>query len=164
MYKYILFSALSAFALSAQTADTETVRTTGMVGIGSNQTAQLNLLNPGVLPPAMGEICTAAVSFVDDAGTTLKTGTLAVPPGHSLAFTLNSASDISVVAPARREIRATITIPAIVPVSSASSTSPTPSCKVIPTLELFDNGTGRTLVILGHAHEVPSVVTPTTSN
>ena len=44
---------LSAVALSAQvTSVIPAVQTTGMVGLGDAQTAQLNLLNPGVEPPA----------------------------------------------------------------------------------------------------------------
>src|ERR1700677_1733917 len=83
-YKYVLSVcalALSAVALSAQTtAVTSTVETTAMVGLAQGQTAQLNLLNPGVQPQAAGVICTAAVSFFDATGTLLKTSTLSVAP------------------------------------------------------------------------------------
>jgi hypothetical protein len=37
------------------------VKTTAMIGLAQGQTAQLNLLNPGVQAPATGVICTAAV-------------------------------------------------------------------------------------------------------
>ena len=56
---------LSVVALSAQVSTVlPVVRTTGMVGIGDAQTAQLNVLNPGVEAPALGIVCTATVSFV----------------------------------------------------------------------------------------------------
>ena len=57
-----------------------------MVGLGDAQTAQLNLLNPGVEPPAAGAVCSAAVSFVDADGNVLKSMMLNVAPGKSMAF------------------------------------------------------------------------------
>src|SRR5580693_4930011 len=76
---------LGAFALSAQVIPAvPAVQTTAMVGIGDAQTAQLNLLNPGVEPPAIGVVCTAAVSFVGADGTVIKSATLTVTPGKSM--------------------------------------------------------------------------------
>jgi hypothetical protein len=43
-----------------------------MVGVGQAQSAQLNLLNPGLANTALGVICTAGVSFIDAAGAVLK--------------------------------------------------------------------------------------------
>jgi hypothetical protein len=162
MLKYVNLTCvltLSAVVLSAQAIPVpSTVRTTGMVGIADAQTAQLNLLNPGVLAPALGIICTAAVSFVDSAGTVLKSATLTVPPGKSMSLSLRSDTDLNFVAGDRREIRAVITIPPLVPSTAAASS---PACKVIPTLEMLDTVSGRTLVALGHVEAVPSVVTAT---
>jgi len=156
MLKYTCVFLLGAAALCAQPA----VVTTGMVGIADAQTAQLNLLNPGVLAAAVGVICSAAVQFVDDTGTVLKSTTLMVPPGQSKAFQLHSDTDLNlVIAGDRHEIRAVITIPAITPVTGASTATP-PPCKLIPTLEIFDTPSGRTLVILGHVEAIPAVVTP----
>jgi hypothetical protein len=147
---------LSAVALSAQSIPVSaTVETTGMVGIADAQTAQLNLLNPGVLAPALGIICTAAVSFVDSTGAVLKSATLTVPPGKSMSFALRSDTDLNLVAGDRREIRATITIPPFFPPTAVASA---PACKVIPTLEMLDTVSGRTLVVLGHVEPVPSIV------
>jgi hypothetical protein len=146
--------ALSACALSAQ-AIPATVQTTGMIGVADAQTAQLNLLNPGVLPPAIGVICTAAVSFVDANGVVVKTGTLTVPPGQSKALAIRSDTDLSVVvAGDRREIRAVISIPAFFP-PNATATAALGACKLIPTLEVLDTASGRTLVTLGHVVDVP---------
>jgi hypothetical protein len=162
MLKYVHLTCvftLSAFALSAQAIPAAgTVRTTAMVGIADAQTAQLNLLNPGVLAPAAGVICTAAVSFVDASGAVLKSATLAVPPGKSMSFSLRSDTDLNFVAGDRREIRATITIPTLATPTAAAST---PSCKLIPSLEMLDTVSGRTLVVLGHVEVVPSVATAT---
>jgi hypothetical protein len=154
--------ALSAAAACAQTAPIpSSVLTTGMVGIADAQTAQLNLLNPGVLAPAVGGICNANVAFVDANGTALKTATLAVTPGKSLSFDLRSDTDLALVAGDRREIRATISLPGLVPPPTATGAAPlpvTPGCKLIPTLELFDTVSGKTLVTLGHVTTVPDPV------
>jgi len=163
MFKYASLTCvltLSAVALSAQvTSVVPAVQTTGMVGIGDAQTAQLNLLNPGVEPPATGVVCSAAVSFVDADGNVLKSTTLNVAPGKSMAFILRSDTDLHLVAGDRREIRATITISAIFPPAATASTAAIPACHVIPTLEILDTISGRTLVVLGHVETVPSVVT-----
>ena len=153
--------ALSAFALNAQvTTATQTILTTGMVGIADAQTAQLNLLNPGVLPGASAVACTAAVSFVDASGIVLKSASLTVLPGQSMSFSLRSDTDLNLVAGDRREIRATISSPAITPVATASAAL-IAACILIPTLEMIDTVSGRTLVVLGHAATVPSLVTAT---
>ncbi len=159
MFKYTCVFLLGAAVLCAQPA----VGTTGMVGLADAQTAQLNLLNPGVLAPAVGVICSAAVQFVDDSGTVLKSTTLMVPPGQSRPFQLHSDTDLNlVVAGDRREIRAVITIPPVTPASSAAT--PTPSaCKLAATLEIFDRISGRTLVTLGRVVKIPAVVTPPTT-
>jgi hypothetical protein len=165
MFKYANLTcvlALSAVALSAQVPSVvPTVQTTGMVGIGDAQTAQLNLLNPGVEPPAIGVVCSAAVSFVDADGTVLKSTTLSVGPGKSMAFILRSDIDLHLVAGDRREIRATIAIPAIPPPATTASSPALPACRLIPTLEILDTINGRTLVVLGHVETINAVVTAT---
>lgn len=152
--------ALGAMALSAQTATPTLpiVKTTGMVGLADAQTAQLNLLNPGVAAPATGVVCTVGVSFVDASGTVIKSATLAVPPGKSMSFIVRSDVDLHLLAGDRRELRATISIPAVPPPSTATSTAPAPSCDVIPTLEILDTVSGRSQVVLGRAKTIPVAV------
>ena len=159
MYNYVRLTCVFALGAIASFGQTITpappfVETTGMIGIADAQTAQLNLLNPGVLPPAMGAICTAAVAFVGADSTVLKSTTLAVPPDKSMSFDLHSDTDLNLAVGDHREIRVVISVPAIVPV--AASATPAPACKVIPTLEMIDNSSGRTLVVLGHVEAVPA--------
>jgi hypothetical protein len=163
MYKFVrstcVLAAWTAFTLSAQVAsNSQTVQTTGIVGIADAQTAQLNLLNPGVLAPAVGVICKATVSFVDAGGAVLKSGVLTVAPGQSMSFALRSDVDLSLVSGGHREIRATISTPAILTPTAAGSAAQ-PGCKLIPTLEMFDTVSGRTLVVLGHAATIPAIAT-----
>jgi hypothetical protein len=143
--------ALGALALSAQTIPVESVRSTAMVGIASGQTARINLLNPGVLPPALGVVCTASVNFYDGAGTVRKTASVTVAPGTSQAVDLHSDTDLSLTAATRAEIRATIAEPLIVPPPTATGTpsSSVKPCQLVTTLEVFDSITLRTQAVVG---------------
>jgi hypothetical protein len=166
MHRICVFT-LSAAGAFAQTATTSPVvtYTTGITGVAVGQTARLNVLNPGVEPPAIGAVCSAVISFLDSGGNVLKTTTVSVAPGTAATppFDITSA-DLSIAAGTREEIRATITIPAIVPVAtSGTSTSPTPSCKLIGTVEIFDSVTRITESQLGGFHEVPSAPASTSN-
>ena len=123
-----------------------------MVGLTEGQTARLNLLNPGVLPPlATGAICSAQVSFLDGKGTVLKTAPVLVAPGQSVPFDLNRDTDVT-AADQRVQIRATIQIPAPSPVVVSL---PQPfGCPLIPTLEIFNKDTGRTQVVITETRSV----------
>jgi hypothetical protein len=148
--------ALGAMLLPAQTIPANSVQTTAMIGIAEGQIARLNLLNAGVLPPAVGVVCTATVEYLDNTGTVLKTVSVSVAPGTSQGVDLHSDADLSLAVGARREIRATIAIPLIVPPPTASGTTatPTPACKLVSTLEIFDSLTGRTNAITGRVADV----------
>ena len=146
---------LGAMALAAQTVTPPTaLETTAMVGIAVGQTARLNLFNPGVQAPATGVVCTAMVQYLDENDTVLKTVTVAVPPGKAVGVQLHGDTDLSLPSGARREIRATVAIPTVPPPTASTSTTPVPACQLVPTLELYDALTGRTLVILGRTVKV----------
>jgi len=145
--------ALCVSALAAQSVPAvPALQTTGMIGLAETQTARLNLLNPGVLAPAAGAICTAQVAFVDGTGAVLKSATLAVLPGKSMYLDLHDVV-IALAVGERRQIRAVLTFP-LVPPPTAGAVAAAP-CKVIPTLEIFDKVTGRTTVALGHVESIP---------
>jgi hypothetical protein len=151
--QYLCALSATALALSAQTASVGPgIRTFGMVGLAEGQTAQLNLLNPGVAAPAVGVTCSASVAFLDGNGTVLKTGAFSIAPGKSAALDLRADADLALSTNQRREIRATIMIPGVVPV--ASNAAATPVCRLFPTLEIFDTVSGRTLVTLGHTEKI----------
>jgi hypothetical protein len=137
---------LIASGLSAQVVSPPTVETSGMVGLAFGETARLNVLNPGL--PA----CSAAVSFIDAAGNVLKSATLVIAPGESMPFDLRSDTDLSLTLAERREIRASLTIPPVPAVGG---------CIYVKTLEVFDNASLRTLVVLGHFRDVTVPLSPT---
>jgi hypothetical protein len=164
MFRYASLTCVLAFgatSLSAQSVPPVTL-STGIIGIAAAQTARLNLLNVGAPPSAVGLTCTAAVAFLDGAGIVLKSTTLTIAPGTSMGFDVRSDTDLGLLALGdRREIRATISIPALTP-TPASSTAAVPTCRLIPTLEMFNSITGQTQVVLGHVETIPVVPVTTT--
>jgi hypothetical protein len=169
MFKFaqgICVFALAAVGVYAQTTPNEPVqetRTSGIVGIAQGQTAQLNALNPGVASPLMGVPCLGLLTFLDDSGKMLKSKTVSVAPGTADHIDLDSVIDLALAVDQRREIRATMTIPPVLPPSgtTTTTTTATPVCKLIGTLEIFNTIDGHTLVTLGTVHLVPGpVATP----
>jgi hypothetical protein len=148
----------SACAISAQTIPAQTVQTTPIIGIAAGQTARLDLLNPGVLPSAVGVTCTATVSFIQGNGNVVKTATVTIAPGMNQFVDVRSDADLNLIATGdRHEIRATVSTPAITPVSTSPTTTAAPACKLIGTLEIFNVITGQTQVSLGRLVTIPSV-------
>jgi hypothetical protein len=156
-------AAAGVFAQAVTTPATVT-HTTGMIGLAEGQTARLNVLNPGVLPPAAGVICPALLSFIDGAGHILKSTSVTVTPGQSMPFDLFSDADLNLALDAHTEIRAVITIPGVVPTGSV--TAQPAACTLIGTLEIFDSLTKRTQAVLGGTHDVPAapVAPPASQN
>ena len=147
------YTALLLFAAATLPAQSISVLTTGMVGIADGQTAQINVLNPGVLAPALGVVCSAAVEFVDDSGNVLKTASLTILPGQSKSLAVRSDTELGLtVAGDRKQIRAVIASPGFTPSTGAQP------CKLIPTLELLDTVTGRTEVTLSTTTIIPGIV------
>jgi len=122
-----------------------------MVGLAFGETARLNVLNPTTVAA-----CSATLSFLDGSGTVLKSEAIVVPAEKNVWFDLHSDTDLDLGMTDRREIRATLLIPG--PVPAGTTTPIVPTCEYVKTLEVFDNASLRTLVVLGHFRDV---TTPT---
>jgi hypothetical protein len=157
LFHYTCLFTLIAAGVSAQVAPAPIVETSGMVGLAFGETARLNVLNPGASVPATAAACSAAVSFIDAGGNVLKSTTLTIAPGTSMSFDLRSDADLDLTVAERREIRATLTIPPVP--SSTSSTPAAGGCIYVKTLEVFENASLRTLVVLGHFRDVTAPAT-----
>jgi hypothetical protein len=148
-----------AAILSAQTAlppiaVAPNIQTFGMIGLAEGQTARLNVLNPGVPAPlATGIICSALLTFYDDQGTQLKSSTVNVIPTHSLELDLDADTDLKLAVNQRKQIRATIQIPPVLPPQGQAVST----CPLIPTLEIFDRVTGKTQVVLSDPRPVAAI-------
>jgi len=145
-----------AGAAAAQTASSSAVtpafRTSGMVGLAAGQVARLNVLNPGAEGPTIaGPSCAALLSFVNAAGVVVKTTPVNVMPGQSTSFDLDRDVDLASVTGLRVEVRATIQAPGATATTASTSTAAT--CRLTPTLEVFDEGAGRTQFIDTRFHE-----------
>jgi hypothetical protein len=155
VYRIGVFALAAAGAFAQSTViPAFVVHTTGMIGIAEGQTARFNVLNPGVLPPAAGATCTVTLTYYGADGGVLKTTStpVSVPPGQAQYLDLFADADLGLMIDQRKQIRATVTIPALVP---QPSTGPLGACTLIGTLEILDSLTGRTQAVLGGTHEVP---------
>ncbi len=136
-------------------------RTSGAVGIAQGQTARFNVLRPNETATAT---CSAVLTYFDGAGTQLKTSTVTVAPGTVGYLDLFSDTDLALAADQRKQIRVTVAVPVATPSSSSSTTKVVPVCRLIPTLEIFDELTGKASVVLGGFHHIADdTVTPTTA-
>jgi hypothetical protein len=116
------------------------VRTSGMVGLTAGQTARLNVLNPGLsVPAATGAVCPALLSFLNDQGGVITTAKVSVMPGKSAYLDLDRDTAISTT-DLRVQIRAAFAMPVTAPAT----------CRLIPTMEVFNNSTGMTQFVVGH--------------
>jgi hypothetical protein len=130
------------------------------VGIAQGQTARFNVLRPDETTTAT---CPAVLTYFDGAGTQLKTSTVTVAPGTVGYLDLFSDADLALAADQRKQIRVTVAVPVATPSSSSSSTTvkAVPVCRLIPTLEIFDEVSGKTIVVLGGFHHIEGdTVTP----
>jgi hypothetical protein len=162
---------VAAAGLYAQTAApnmpvTDT-RTSGAVGIAQGQTARFNVLRPNETAIVA---CTAVLTYFDGAGTQLKWSTITVAPGTVGHLDLFSDADLALEAGQRKQIRVTVAVPAVpveTPSSSSSSTTAkaVPVCRLIPTLEILDDVTGKASVVLGGFHHIADdTVTPASAS
>ena len=149
---------LAAMGLFAQTMPTQETRTTGVVGIAYGQTARFSVLNRGIAGPAVGVVCSAVLTYYDGKGAMLKQSNATVLPGQIGSLDLFSDADLALPAVQRKQIRATVSVPLIPPPASAAPASkPSPACRLVGTLEIFDALSGKTEVVLGATHKVPSI-------
>jgi hypothetical protein len=108
-----------------------------VVGIAAGQTAKLNVLYPSIPAPLLQVMCHVTVSIVDDQGGILKTQDFQMLGGKSVSLSLNADTDLPAHA---AQIHALTLTPAT---SSAGG-----YCQVLPSLDIVDNATGKTLVHL----------------
>lgn len=149
---------VAAAAMYAQTTApnmpvTDT-RTSGAVGIAQGQTARFNVVRPNETATTT---CSAVLTYFDGAGTQLKTSTVTVAPGTVGYLDLFSDTDLALTVDQRKQIRVTVAVPLAAP--PATSPSPAkakavPVCRLIPTLEIFDEVTGKISVVLGGFHHI----------
>jgi hypothetical protein len=133
-------------------------RTSGAVGIAQGQTTRFNVLRPNETATTA---CSAVLTYFDGAGTQLKTATVTVAPGTVGYLDLFSDTDLALATDQRKQIRVTVAVPVATP-SASSSAKAVPICRLIPTLEIFDELTGKASVVLGGFHHIEDETAPPT--
>jgi hypothetical protein len=128
----------------------------GMVGVAVNQTVRLNAVNTAPAPPGPVALaaCNLTLQLFDEQAN--KVAELAVDnlePGKAIHLDLPKppAAD-DVTAPLRIQVRGVVIVGGPIMPQPLDATVPVLSvCGVSPTLEVFDNDTGKTRVILTNA-------------
>ena len=108
--------------------------TFGMVGVAPGQTARLNVVNIGSAIPSTIP-CFLVLAFLDESGKQLKQRFVQVDGGKAAFLDLPASGDGG-----RVQIRGLGFNPLLIPVSL--------SCRLLPTLEVFNNDTGVSSLIL----------------
>ena len=138
--------------------------TFALVGLAPDQTARLNALGlPMGGPIIAGSSCQVILTFLDDQGNSLKTVTQTLTAGKSTPFDLQF-NEISNPATSRAEIRGTVRTSFTItnPGGPTPPVTPMPvlvgSCSVLPSLEIFDQATGKTTVMLNSTQALPTIL------
>ena len=139
MKRFSLLGALlsSSVLVSAQGFVPSQLHNSSIVGIAAGQTAKLNVLYPAVPAPLLQAMCSVTLSIVDDQGTVLKTQDVQLLGGKSASISLSADTELSGHA---AQIHALTVTP---PVSGAGG-----YCTILPSLDIVDNTTGKTLLHL----------------
>ena len=115
--------------------------TTGVVGITPGQTARINVLYPTAPAPILQPLCSVTLNIADDQGKILKTVTVSqFVAGKSVSLDLNADTDLTGIS--RTEIH-------------GFSVAPT-GCNFTGTLELIDNITQKTVLVIGSRQTYPA--------
>ena len=119
--------------------------TFGMVGIGTGQTARLNIVNIGA---ATGTSipCVLALAFLDSNSKIIKQTFVSLKSGQAGLLDL-TAIEVGLTEPrpdstARVQIRGAGYNPTLIPQPL--------SCNLVPTVEIFDSATGKTVTVLAN--------------
>ena len=109
-------------------------QTSGAVGITPGQTARLNVVYPSIPGIALQQLCSAKLAITDDEGNILKSANVPqLVAGRSASIDLNADTDLA--GKTRTQIH-------------GSSAAPL-GCQLVLSLEIIDNFTQKTNVVIG---------------
>ena len=132
---------------------------TGMVGVTSTESVQLNVLNLG--PQA----CTVQMGFYNQNNALV--GSLSAKQTVGVGDAVQYSEKIPIsntVSPLRTEVRGLVTTtPIVTPTATGAPSQPTSVCTLFITLEVYENTGGAATVFTSDVRAVPSVTaTPVT--
>jgi hypothetical protein len=134
---------LVAMAVLAQPQPATRMITFAVVGVAANQTARLNVLNPGGSTPGGAVRCIAELMFMNSEGEIETSKTFEVPENKAVFLDFPPM----LAGAERLQLRAALKI------TASLSELPEPgipisACNLLPSLEVFDTRTGKTRVVL----------------
>ncbi|HEY2845351.1 MAG TPA: hypothetical protein VGJ09_16930 [Bryobacteraceae bacterium] len=130
----VVFSAVLANAQATFLAFQQQDST--IVGIAAGQTARVNVLYPSIPAPFLQAQCSVTLNIVDDQGKILKTQDFQISGGKSVSLSLNADTDLT--GNHQAQIHAQTHTPASSPGGGF--------CTVIPSLDIVDNVSGKTVL------------------
>ncbi len=155
-----LFQAVSLLAFSVSLL-AQTGSGFAVIGIASGQSAHINGLNEAIADSAKPGSCSVTFQFLDSSGKVLKQASVNLQPGTSDGLDL-SFDEISLPATSlRAQVRAVLLF------GYSGGANPPPQIlqqsmcgNLTPSLEVYDNVTQRTSLILTSAKPLPQPATP----
>ena len=145
-YKYmtliVIAGAVSAIGQVTTTTTAATTRTTALApfGLGTTETARINLTNVAVASAAgTAASCEGNVAFLNAAGTAIGTAT-----PFKLAAGTTSVASLPFTSAGLTGSRGVVRVSITVNRPATSSTSPAPPCSLLGSLETFETVSGAT--------------------
>jgi hypothetical protein len=130
-----------------------------MIGIAIGESARVNALNIGNAWSTQDSSCSVTLQFLDTEGQLLKQKVVTLQSGKAASLDLGRG-ELPIGDDPRAEIRAVLLF------GYYGGANPPPAvlhkfdCNIVPSLEVFDNNTGRTSFILTDAKQLPPPATP----
>lgn len=151
VWRLCLLVAFSAMTMAAQAQPGVAF---GLLGVAEGQSLRVNALNLGNRSSTSATGCAVTLRFLDAKGVVLRESVVQTPAGHGALLDLRRAQVSE--QPGRASVRAVLLF------GFAGGGAPAGpdarqnlDCNIVPTLELFDDSTGRTTLVLTDAKPLP---------
>lgn len=145
---------LVAFLTMTMSAQAQSGVAFGLLGMAEGQSLRINALNLGSRSSTPASGCEVTLRFLDAKGLVLREKVLQLPVGQSASFDLRRAQISD--QPGRASVRAVLLFG-----FAGGGAPPGPDvrqnfdCNIVPTLELVDDASGRTTLVLTDAKPIP---------
>ena len=128
-----------------------------IVGIAAGETERVNALNLGNGSRTGHSSCAVTLQFLDIQGKSLKKSVTTLSPGSATSLDLRRDE---IGGDSRLEIRAVVLFGYSGGANPAQGILDQFDCNIVPSLEVYDTKTGRTIAILMNATTLPPPATP----
>src|ERR1017187_2980531 len=124
-----------------------------MVGLASGQSVLVNAVNLGTGAYAKGSSCTVTLQLLDTQSQVLSQTTVNLQPGQ--ASSLQASRDSLPGAGGRVQVRAVLLYGYTGGANPPAGILQQYDCSIVPSLEVYDNDTGKTTFVLAAATSLP---------